>query len=349
MLKQYCNGVKKVKLYRHKSEPGSFSIEAAVILPCALLFFFVLVLLVQMANYELLWHTAGNSACQELEAIVAAAGSFSQADMKQKLLGKLTARLPTQVTDRLLKFTDGMLSANYLLRRQSNLFQEMNGRSRNLNTRLITNFRAFISVNEAKHQIHYKSVYDYNLLLWRKKREFYYVVPLWNVYPLGTLGKSSTAGENKDEKNLTIWSKGNFARGDEFQSKYHANLPKNFPTINRFSDGVATSIKSIDLTNPNLEDDNYLSNRIGGLAQSLLSFAGYQGQNGNWPTIKAAEIKIRRLQLIVPENSPPAILKKVKNILRQYPGIEYEIITDEKSYKYVSEDPAEKGGSDQQN
>lgn len=52
------------------------------------------------------------------------------------------------------------------------------------------------------------------------------------------------------------------------------NLPKNFPVIDKLKDGVATSIKSIDLTVGSYNNGNGLLNTLTGYINKLSSFTG---------------------------------------------------------------------------
>ncbi|KXB42012.1 hypothetical protein HMPREF1872_00485 [Amygdalobacter nucleatus] len=315
-----------------RKEKASLSIEAAMILPAFLLFLLSLVLMVQLANYELLWHAAGNVVCQELEAIIATTASIEHDKLHDKVLGNVLQKLPAKVAKKALNVKTGMLSAKYLLRRHIDLFQEINCGQSGLNSRLISNFKAKVRLNEARHNLTYETNYTYHLFFWPVKRQFKLIVPLWNVYPFDGYTQKDEQSDEKTEK--TVWSEGNFKRGDLLQKKYAANLPKSYPTINKYSAGVVTSIKSVDLTNPSLEDPFYLEMRISNLARQLSNFNGYQAKNSNWPTIQATDIKARKLLLIVPENSPEDKLAKVENILKAYKQIDYEIVKHEKSYRY---------------
>lgn len=61
---------------------------------------------------------------------------------------------------------------------------------------------------------------------------------------------------NKSEENITNspWDMHNFKRGRYFLEKEGANLPVSFPSINKFTNNVATMIKSIDLTAPSYKE-----------------------------------------------------------------------------------------------
>src|SRR5579875_48135 len=56
------------------------------------------------------------------------------------------------------------------------------------------------------------------------------------------------------------------------ETKLGANLPPNFPVIDRFANGVATSIKSIDLNSAIYQDTGRLSARINAYSNPLAGF-----------------------------------------------------------------------------
>lgn len=324
----------KFKVYKllRRQEIASFSLEAAIILPFCLIFLLSIVLMQQLVNYQLLWQAAGNVACEELESLVALTGSVEHSKVNDQLLGKVLQKMPEKYATKLLKVKTGFLSANYLLRRQCDLLQEINGRDKCLNLKLLSDFKANVYVHEDKHNIAYESSYTYKLFFWSIKRKTKFVVPLWNVYPL--TGYTKNVRENKEQAQ-TIWSEADFLRGDILQKKYSANLPKAYPTINSYTAGLVTSIKSIDLTNPSLNNAWYLEKRVSNLAEQLQAFCGYQPKTANWPTINASDIKQRKLLLIVPENSPADRLEQITTTLKHYPQITYEIVKHEKSYRYI--------------
>lgn len=329
--------LRQIKKRVYKEELASFSLEAAMILPFCLLFLLSIVLMQQLANYELLWQAAGNTACQEVESMVALTASVEHSKINDKLFGRVLQKLPAKYATKALNFKTGMLTATYLLRRQTDLFTEMNG-SKGLNRRLLSDFQAKVWLHEDKHHLLYESSYVYKLFAWNIKRQAKLLVPLWNVYPLSAYTQQ-TNEKNEAEKN-TVWSEANFKRGDLLQKEFSANLPKSYPTINRYEAGVVTSIKSIDLTNPSLENAFYLDARIANLAGQLAHFSGYQAKSANWPTIKASDIKERKLLLIVPENSKPERIAQVESILRRYPQITFNIVRYEKSYRYQEKESA---------
>jgi filamentous hemagglutinin len=77
--------------------------------------------------------------------------------------------------------------------------------------------------------------------------------------------QSSLAAES------SVWDLSPFARGQSIEQTLGANLPQNFPVIDKFNwdTGVATSIKSIDLTAPSYQNMSTLSNTLNGYVNSV--------------------------------------------------------------------------------
>ena len=72
----------------------------------------------------------------------------------------------------------------------------------------------------------------------------------------------------------SVWSMNPLKRGLEIEKSLGGNLPKNFPVIDKLKDGVATSIKSIDLTVGSYNNGNGLLNTLTGYINKLSSFTG---------------------------------------------------------------------------
>ena len=96
-----------------------------------------------------------------------------------------------------------------------------------------------------------------------------------------------------------VWRLGWAARGRVIERAFGANLPPNFEVIDRFSQGIATSIKSLDLTAATYQDPARLLSRINRYVDQLANFTGArQGVN----EIRESQIMGRKLQLVVPGN-----------------------------------------------
>jgi hypothetical protein len=80
---------------------------------------------------------------------------------------------------------------------------------------------------------------------------------------------------------------------------FGANLPPNFEVIDRFVAGIATSIKSLDLTAATYQDPARLLSRINRYVDQLANFKG--ARQGVYE-VRESQITGRKLQLVVPGN-----------------------------------------------
>ncbi len=95
----------------------------------------------------------------------------------------------------------------------------------------------------------------------------------------------------------SVWELGNFVRGGLIERALGANLPRSFPVIDKFAEGIATSIKSIDLTSKTYQNLEALATKINGYVDKL---AGFNGAKLAQVEVKASEITSRELQLAIP-------------------------------------------------
>jgi len=75
------------------------------------------------------------------------------------------------------------------------------------------------------------------------------------------------------------------------------NLPDNFPVIDRFINGVATSIKSIDLRAPTYENISILTRTVREYISVLVNWQGVERWAGI--TIETVQIRARELLLAI--------------------------------------------------
>jgi hypothetical protein len=100
------------------------------------------------------------------------------------------------------------------------------------------------------------------------------------------------------------WSLGWAARGRYFEEQLGRTLHPNFPVIDRFVNGVATSIKSIDLNAAVYQDAARLAYRLNKYVEDVAEFKG-----GAWANDRVweSEITDRVLSLAIPKGSVSAI------------------------------------------
>jgi RHS repeat-associated protein len=107
-----------------------------------------------------------------------------------------------------------------------------------------------------------------------------------------------------------VWSLGNFVRGDIIEQMLGGNLPRTFPVIDAFEDGVATSIKSIDLTAGTYQAPDALASKLTGYVDKL---AGFQGATLGDIEVKAGEVTSKVLKIAIPDGGMSAAQQGVIN------------------------------------
>ncbi|MCL5994893.1 MAG: DUF6443 domain-containing protein [Chloroflexi bacterium] len=98
-------------------------------------------------------------------------------------------------------------------------------------------------------------------------------------------------------------------RGLAVEKLLGGNLPRNFETIDRFKDGVATSIKSIDLLAPSYQNLNILKATVEGHINSVRLFKGASGRDVK---ITSDMITARVLSIGIP---PGATQEQIKTLM----------------------------------
>jgi hypothetical protein len=89
-----------------------------------------------------------------------------------------------------------------------------------------------------------------------------------------------------------------------FSDQLGANLPATFPVIDSWLDGIATSIKSIDLRAATYQDATRLTYRLNDYVNTLVF---YEGGRFGVTTIESSAISGRVLSLAIPKGSMTAL------------------------------------------
>jgi RHS repeat-associated protein len=94
-----------------------------------------------------------------------------------------------------------------------------------------------------------------------------------------------------------VWSLNALERGRVLEKIFGQNLPGNFPVIDRFANGIATSIKSLNLGAKTYQNAANLSRVLTGCVNKVSVFGGR-----SWAgvTIRSGDISGRALDLILP-------------------------------------------------
>jgi len=114
----------------------------------------------------------------------------------------------------------------------------------------------------------------------------------------------------------SLWQLPPFARGSVIETQLGANLPRGFPVIDRFQNGVATSIKSINLAAPTYQDAATLARTVKRYVDTV---AAYQGHVRPWGgvAIPPGQITAREFQLAIPGGNLPAAQQAVLHAAAQ--------------------------------
>ena len=127
---------------------------------------------------------------------------------------------------------------------------------------------------------------------------------------VGKLGKvilnAFKAGRN------SVWSLPWLERGLIIEEQLGKNLKGNFPTIDKFLNGVATSIKSIDLKAKSYQNANALYSRLKGYINQVAKF---KGQRWNGVTIQEEDITKRALDVAIPQGASKSQVEAIQKAI----------------------------------
>ncbi len=109
----------------------------------------------------------------------------------------------------------------------------------------------------------------------------------------------------------SVWLQGNFTRGNTIEAALGHNLARNYPVIDRFKDGVATSIKSLHLGARSYQNVKRLDNLLHGYINRLANFQGKL-----WAGVNTTNISSRQLMLVIPRGAgSPAQMQVIQNVV----------------------------------
>lgn len=125
----------------------------------------------------------------------------------------------------------------------------------------------------------------------------------------------SLAGQLLAELDVAAWKRGWAWRGRYFEQRLGRTLHENFPVIDKIPEGIATSIKSIDLNAATYQSAIGLTHRLEKYVNQVSEFVGDSLGND---VVEFSEIKGRALSLAVPKGSMTATQKAVIENVRRW-------------------------------
>jgi hypothetical protein len=114
---------------------------------------------------------------------------------------------------------------------------------------------------------------------------------------------------------LGVWAEDWSTRGLEIEKQLGGNLPRSFPTIDKFESGVATSIKSVDLAAPTYQNSASLASKLRGYVDSV---ADFKGASWDGTAIRARDVSQRVLQVAIQPGVESSAQRAVFERLEQY-------------------------------
>ncbi|WP_320069111.1 pre-peptidase C-terminal domain-containing protein [Micromonospora sp. RTGN7] len=128
----------------------------------------------------------------------------------------------------------------------------------------------------------------------------------------GGLGAYLKAGSS-------VWKLNQFERGLAIEAKLGGNLPRSFPTIDRFANGTATSIKSVDLTAKSYQTAGQLTSRLQGYVDKAAGFLKNNTQvTWDGRTITQGQVTARELEIAIQSGKASAAQQSALNQVVQY-------------------------------
>jgi hypothetical protein len=110
------------------------------------------------------------------------------------------------------------------------------------------------------------------------------------------------------------WKIGWAARGRYFEEQLGRTLHPNFPVIDKIPDGIATSIKSIDLNAATYQNAAQLTYRLNKYVDEVVEFKGAKWSND---VVKLSDIRGRALSLAIPSGSMTAVQRTAIEAVRE--------------------------------
>lgn len=114
---------------------------------------------------------------------------------------------------------------------------------------------------------------------------------------------------------LSVWATDRSTRGLEIEKQLGANLPRSFPTIDKFEKGVATSVKSVDLTSATYQNMSALGSKLRGYVDKV---ANFNGASWDGTVIRARDVRQRVLQVAIQPGVESSAQRTVLDQLDQY-------------------------------
>lgn len=320
---------------------GGLSLEAAVVMPFVLLLTAGMIIGIQCIEAEIIIKGALDRTAAELSLFTPAGRlydvlSSSSTGQEFPIEAQTEQNLATiwqdlkgeaLLADLALDLTSTALAGPAIHQRLNDWLTRLMGDRRELCAR-VGERKLFLDWKLKKNQLWLCLSYKLKTPIMTFEKSTWSVVPLW-------LGRQE---ETNDAEASEIWMLDNFSRGKRFRTLFGANLPDDFPVIARFEQGEAVMIKSIDLTAPTYQKQQYTEQHLERMIRRLAEFSGASYRKKDVTIqINAGTISQKRLLLIIPTNSSQQFLDTTIANLTSYAEaaqIRLQIVRYGKSERY---------------
>jgi len=278
---------------------GSIALETAVVLP--LFLFLAAAILQYLPAAESVSHlrdAAGNAAA-ETALLMTAVEMAGAGDAAESWFLEQTD--DAMVAERLRDFGTRLLFEVFFEERMAHWMAEDGERS--AASRLVDDISVCLESTLSGGELYARVEYRMPLLWRSAEGSLDVLIPFFP--PRGSSPQGGT-GENDP-----VWQMDNFSRGRIFRTRNGGNLPIGYPVIASFRDGVATSIRSMDITAPSLIEEGKVWAELRDEIDALRAFEGTDKPWGKDSIeIHGEEIRRRVLLLILPENPVVDIIQE---------------------------------------
>jgi contact-dependent growth inhibition (CDI) system restriction endonuclease-like protein len=132
---------------------------------------------------------------------------------------------------------------------------------------------------------------------------------------LPSKGPPPAAGQLLAEADAAAWNLGWAARGRYMELRLGRTLHENFPVIDKIPNGIATSIKSVDLRAATYQNMTTLINRLSICVGEMSEFVG--GQLGK-DVIDLADIQGRAVEVAIPKGTMTPQQREIVEAVRTW-------------------------------
>jgi hypothetical protein len=128
-------------------------------------------------------------------------------------------------------------------------------------------------------------------------------------------GPTAAVDQSLAEADAAAWNLGWAARGHYFEIRLGQTLHVNFPVIDAIPNGIATSIKSVDLNAVTYQNTGVLTRR---LTDYVMKVSEFMGDSFGNDIVQFSDIKGRSLSLAVPKGSMTEMQSAVVEDVRRW-------------------------------